>query len=352
MTGIAPILLGWYDRYGRDLPWRRTRDPYLIWLSEVILQQTRVAQGRACYERFAVRYPDVVSLAAASEDDVLLLWQGLGYYSRARNLLAAAREVTERFDGRFPRSAAGLRTLSGVGEYTAAAVASAAFGEPEAAVDGNVSRVLARLYDLTEPVDTSAGHRLVAALARAELDPRRPGDCNQALMDFGALLCTPAAPRCDACPLAERCLARAAGTVAERPVKRGRTVVRERWFHYLHLHCGGDTFLRRREECDIWRGLYEFPMIETDGPVDFAAVAATPGFRSWFGAAGWRVVGSVVLPPHRLTHRVIHAAVHRLEPGNSFVPPEGWLRLPSGRLGEYAVPRLLERYLDAEDPCR
>lgn len=348
MTGIAPILLDWYDRCGRDLPWRRTRDPYLIWLSEVILQQTRVAQGRAYYERFAARFPDVASLAAASEDEVLLLWQGLGYYSRALNLRAAACEVVERFGGRFPRSAAELRTLRGVGEYTAAAVASAAFGEPEAAVDGNVYRVLARLFDLDEPIDTAAGRRLFAELAREGLDPLRPGDCNQALMDFGALVCTPASPRCDDCPLAGRCLSRAAGSVAERPVKRGRTAVRERWFHYLHLRCGDDTFLCRRDGRDIWQGLYEFPMIETGGPADFAAVAATERFREWFAGRRWRFDGSVVLPPHRLSHRLLHATVHRLGTGTSFPSPEGWLRVPVDRIGDRAVPRLLERYLEAE----
>ena len=222
MSDIAPILLDWYARCGRDLPWRRTRDPYLVWLSEVILQQTRVAQGRDYYLRFAERFPDVRSLAAAGQDEVMKLWQGLGYYSRARNLHAAARQIVAESGGVFPRAYADVRSLRGVGEYTAAAICSAAYDEPVAAVDGNVYRVLARLFDIAEPIDTTAGRRLFAELAAAQLDTRRAGRYNQAVMDFGALQCTPAAPRCDNCPLAARCLALAAGTVGERPVKRGR----------------------------------------------------------------------------------------------------------------------------------
>lgn len=235
---IADILLDWYSREGRDLPWRRTRDPYRIWLSEVILQQTRVAQGTEYYLRFVGRFPDVRSLAAASEDEVLKLWQGLGYYSRARNLHAAARQVVDDFGGRFPTTFAGVRSLRGVGDYTAAAVCSAAYSLPYAAVDGNVYRVLSRLFDIAEPIDTASGRRLFAELARSQLDERDPGRYNQAIMDFGALRCTPSPPRCGECPFGDRCLALAAGTVVSRPVKQGRTQVRDRWFHYLHITSG------------------------------------------------------------------------------------------------------------------
>ena len=204
---IADILLDWYSREGRDLPWRRTRDPYRIWLSEVILQQTRVAQGTEYYLRFVGRFPDVRSLASASEDEVLKLWQGLGYYSRARNLHAAARQVVDDFGGRFPTTFAGVRSLRGVGDYTAAAVCSAAYSLPYAAVDGNVYRVLSRLFDIAEPIDTASGRRLFAELARSQLDERDPGRYNQAIMDFGALRCTPSPPRCGECPFGDRCLA-------------------------------------------------------------------------------------------------------------------------------------------------
>lgn len=280
MNRIAEILLDWYAREGRDLPWRRTRDPYRIWLSEVILQQTRVAQGMEYYLRFTERFPDVASLAAAPEDEVLKLWQGLGYYSRARNLRAAAREVVERFGGVFPRS----------------------------------------------------------------LDAAHPGRYNQAIMDFGAIQCTPASPRCEACPLSESCLALAAGTVADRPVKRGKTRVRDRWFNYLHVASGDRVLLHRREGRDIWQGLYEFPLIETDAPVEFPDLAALPQFRRLLGDGPWHLVRSVSLPRHQLSHQRLHAVVHRIETP-AFTPAAAAMAVPADSLGDYAVPRLVDRYL-------
>ena len=344
MNRIAPILLDWYARSGRDLPWRRTRDPYRIWLSEVILQVTRVGQGLGYYLRFTERFPDVCSLAAASEDEILKLWQGLGYYSRARNLHAAAREIVGRFGGEFPAEPDALRSLPGVGDYTAAAVASMAFGLPYAVLDGNVFRVLARLFDVEVPVDTGAGRRICVELAQSLLDTERPGTYNQALMDFGALLCTPAQPRCGECPLAGCCLALAAGTVALRPVKQGRTKVRERWFHYLHISCEGRTLLCRRAGRDIWQGLYEFPLLETEGPADFPALAARPDFRELLGDAEWRLVGTVVMPRHQLSHQTIHATVYRIETP-SLSAAAAALAVDTAAVGDYAVPRLLERYL-------
>lgn len=345
MSAVSDILLAWYAREGRDLPWRRTRDPYRIWLSEVILQQTRVAQGMAYYERFTERYPDIASLAAAPEDEVLKLWQGLGYYSRARNLLAAAREVVDRFGGRFPRTLEEVRSLRGVGDYTAAAICSAAYDEPCAVVDGNVYRLLARLFDLDLPIDTTAGRRAFAALAREQLDPRQPGRYNQAIMDFGALQCTPLSPRCDGCPLAGRCLALAAGTVAARPVKQGRTLVRDRWFHYLHLTSGDRTLLRRREERDIWQGLYEFPMIETPAAADLPDLVGDPRFAALTGDAAWHLVHTVTLPVHQLSHQRIRARVYRIETP-VLTPAAAALAVPTSTLGDYAVPRLLDRYLE------
>lgn len=345
MESIAPLLFDWYALHGRDLPWRRTHDPYLIWLSEVILQQTRVAQGMEYYLGFAARWPDAESLAAASEDEVLRVWQGLGYYGRARRLHAAAREVVTRFGGRFPTSFDALRSLPGVGDYTAAAVASIAGGEPCAAVDGNVQRVLARLFDLDVAPDTAVGRRTFATLAQEQLDARRPGTYNQAIMDFGALQCTPAAPRCDDCPFADRCLARAAGTVAQRPVKRLRKVPRERWFHYLHVVCGGVTLLHRRGEGDIWQGLYEFPLIEAGRELGLDELAAADLFRHLPGSAPWRLVATTSMPKHQLTHQTLRSLFFRIE--LDAWPPLGpeWVRVPVGGLGDYAVPRLIENYL-------
>ncbi len=344
MTRISDMLLEWYARCGRDLPWRRTRDPYRIWLSEVILQQTRVAQGMDYYLRFVGRFPDAGALAAASEDEVLKLWQGLGYYSRARNLHAAARQIVGTFGGEFPRTQEAVRQLRGVGDYTAAAICSIAFDQPCAVVDGNVYRVLARLFDLDTPIDTTAGRRAFAELAQSQLDAVRPGLYNQAIMDFGAMQCTPGQPDCAACPLSGKCLALAAGTVAARPVKQGRTKVRDRWFHYLHITCGDRVPLCRRGGGDIWQGLYEFPMIETPAAADFGDVVRTESFRRWLGDEKWTLVRTVAMPRHQLSHQRLHAVFYRIETP-ALTPEAAVAAVPQQSLGDYAVPRLVERYL-------
>lgn len=345
MEPVSDILLSWFAREGRDLPWRRTRDPYRIWLSEVILQQTRVAQGLEYYLRFTERFPDIAALAAAPEDEVLKLWQGLGYYSRARNLHAAARQVMSRFGGVFPATYGEVRALPGVGDYTAAAVCSIVYDAPCAVLDGNVYRVLARLFDIGIPIDTTAGKRTFAELAQLQLDTSRPGLYNQAIMDFGALQCTPAQPRCGDCPLAGRCLALAAGTVGVRPVKQGRAKVRDRWFNYLHVTCGGQTLLHRRGGGDIWQGLYEFPLIETDKAADFAELAATAAFRELLGNGRWHLRRSVTMPGHQLSHQLLHqllhAVFHRIECDAMPAFPS----VETAALGGYALPRLIDRYL-------
>ena len=346
MSEIADRLIAWYATDGRDLPWRRTRDPYRIWLSEVILQQTRIAQGLDYYLRFVERFPNVEMLAAASEDEVLKLWQGLGYYSRARNLHAAARQIVARHGGRFPTDYAAVRALRGVGDYTAAAVCSFACDAPLAVVDGNVFRVLSRLFDVDLPIDTGEGRRAFAELAAGQLDVRRPSLYNQAIMDFGALRCTPANPCCDGCPLEDRCLARAAGTVARRPVKAGRTQVRPRHFNYLHLECDGCFALLRRPQGDIWQGLYDLPLIESVRPLDFTELIATDDFHRLLGAVPYRLLESVRMPEHRLSHRTLYAVYHRLALDRWPAAAAGWRIVGLGESGEYAVPRLLERYFE------
>ncbi|MEG1864463.1 MAG: A/G-specific adenine glycosylase [Alistipes sp.] len=344
MTEIAPILCQWYASQGRDLPWRQTRDPYRIWLSEVILQQTRVAQGTAYYLCFTERFFDVQSLAAATEDEVLKLWQGLGYYSRARNLHAAAKQIVEQFGGVFPRNFEDVRSLRGVGDYTAAAVCSLSYDDPCAVLDGNVYRVLSRVFDVELPIDTLAGKRAFAELAQSQLDVSRPSVYNQAIMDFGALQCVPVAPRCEVCPLASCCLALAAGTVAMRPVKQATTKVRERWFNYLHITSGDRLLLHRRAEGDIWQGLYEFPLIETPAPFDFAQLSDLMPFREVLGDSPWHLVRSVESPRHQLTHQTLHAVFHQIESSALTASTEN-LIIPIATLGDYAVPRLIERYL-------
>ncbi len=337
---ISATLIEWYAAHRRELPWRETADPYLIWISEVILQQTRVAQGTDYYLRFTGRFPDVRTLAAASPDEVLRHWQGLGYYSRARNLHAAARQVAERFGGIFPATYEEVRGLPGIGDYTAAAVCSIARGLPHAAVDGNVYRVLARLFDIDLPVNSGPGQRYFAQLAAALLDVRRPGTHNQAMMEFGALQCVPRSPDCAACPLAGRCLALAHGRVASLPAKIRRQTTKARYFNYLDLRCGGRTALVRRTGDDIWKGLYEYPLIETESPAGFAELQQTEGFRTLVDG-NFNLAESVTMPAHALSHRVIHARFHRIETDRL---PATCIPVAIRDLDGYPVSRLTELY--------
>ena len=255
MNIFAITLLKWFREHGRDLPWRQTRDPYAIWLSEVILQQTQVKQGCDYWLRFMRRWPTVADLAAATEDEVLRQWQGLGYYSRARNLHAAAKQVLAR--GGFPTTIEGLRQLKGVGDYTAAAIGSIAFDLPVAVVDGNVYRVLARHYGIATPINTTEGKHEFTALAQSLLPEAEASAYNQAIMDFGATQCTPQSPDCDTCPLQETCAAFREGRIGELPVKRRTLKVKERHLIYVYVRCNGYTAIHRRPAGDIWQGLYE-----------------------------------------------------------------------------------------------
>lgn len=348
MSEISAPLLNWYTIHKRPLPWRETRDPYKIWVSEIILQQTRIAQGMDYYLRFIDRFPDVLSLARASEDEVLKYWQGLGYYSRARNLLAAARTIQETYNGSFPTSYQEVRALKGVGDYTAAAICSIAYALPVAAVDGNVYRVLARIFNIDLPIDSAAGKRYFSKLAAAQLDERHPGEYNQAIMDFGALQCTPGTPDCSVCPLEDKCLALARGRIAELPVKKGRTAVRDRYFYYFHILCEGRTWMHRREGKDIWLGLYEFPLIETDGPIAPDDLQNHPGYRSLFGGAGKPEILSV-FPEirHILSHQVLHIRFLTVAIPHPGMGLNNYTSLALQDIPHLATPRPIEAFLKA-----
>jgi len=261
---FALALLSWYPRHRRDLPWRHTRDPYAIWLSEVILQQTRVAQGLPYYLDFLTSYPTVHDLAAAPEQEVLRHWQGLGYYSRARNMHHTAQQVVREFGGQFPGTYADLRQLKGVGPYTAAAIASFAFDEAVAVLDGNVFRVLARVFGLHSDIAAPSSRKEFQALADQHLPPAHAAEFNQAIMEFGALQCTPVKPDCLFCPLQSQCWAFQHGQVALLPVKSKAKASRTRYFHYLVLRHGEQLYLKERLAGDIWQGLYDFALAETD----------------------------------------------------------------------------------------
>lgn len=262
-------ILEWYAANQRQLPWREGNDPYRVWLSEIILQQTRVAQGTPYFEKFVEKYPSVEDLAAASEDEVLRLWQGLGYYSRARNLHKCAKTIVEEYSGKFPGNYEQLLTLPGVGPYTAAAIASIGFGEPIPVVDGNVYRVLARAFNLEIDIAQGAAFKDFFELAGKLIDRNHPGQFNQGLMELGALVCTPANPACDECCISDICLAKKLQKQDTLPIKTKKTKKRNRYFTYLVLQMGNKIALRQRAEKDIWQGLHEFYLIETDTQVGF-----------------------------------------------------------------------------------
>ncbi len=320
---FTTTILQWFREYGRALPWRETKDAYAIWLSEIILQQTRIEQGRPYWERFMRRWPTVELLAAASEDEVLREWQGLGYYSRARNLHKAARQVVEM--GGFPQTLEDIKRLKGVGDYTAAAIGSIAFGLPAAVVDGNVYRVLARHYGIATPINTTEGKREFAALAQELLPKNEASAYNQGIMDFGAMQCTPQSPQCMLCPLQETCVALREGRVNELPVKQKTLKVKERRLTYIYIRYNGMTAIHRRGEGDIWQGLYE-PWLVDEIP------------------EGARLMRKDV--KHVLTHRVIYADFWLWEPDEQPALPEDYSWIREEEWDDYGVPRLVEIMLN------
>lgn len=345
---ISILLRKWYENNKRDLPWRETRDPYRIWISEIILQQTRVNQGYDYFLRFIRQFPDVQSLASASEQSVLKQWQGLGYYSRARNLHAAAKQIQNHFNGIFPDQYEQVLSLKGIGEYTAAAIMSIAHNQPFAVVDGNVNRVVARLFKVEEPINSTKGKKIIAEIAQSLIDEQQPGIHNQAMMDFGALICTPQRPKCTECPLQEHCWSFADSTVSTYPVKLRSKKVRDRYFNYFHIIHGNNTFLHKRTDADIWKNLYEFPLIETDEKTSLADIADTELFKEWF-----RVNGPVEFSHksgirHVLSHQNIHAEFYRVDIHKSACIsfPTDYIRIPIDKIGDYPVSQLIHKYLE------
>lgn len=328
-NSFTSTLLKWFSENGRQLPWRETRDPYAIWLSEIILQQTRIQQGMAYWERFMQRWPRVEDLARATEDEVLRMWQGLGYYSRARNLHTAARQILAL--GHFPCTLDEIKALKGVGDYTAAAIGSIAFDLPAAVVDGNVYRVLARHFGIDTPINTTEGKHTFTALAQELLPPKQASAFNQAMMDFGAIQCTPQSPRCLLCPLQETCVALREGRVETLPVKLKKLQVKTRRLTYVYIRCQGMTAIRRRGEGDIWQGLWE-PLLFEDTPL--------PPF-----------CGKLTLlrkgVKHVLTHRILLADFYLLECDERPSLPSDYVWIGEQDIENYGVPRLVELLLEA-----
>ena len=337
---------GWYNDFGRTLPWRGIDDPYRIWLSEIILQQTRIEQGRDYYLRFIERFPTVADLAAATEEQVLRLWQGLGYYSRARNLHAGARYIMEECGGRFPDTYEGILKIKGVGRYTAAAIASFAFRLPHPVIDGNVYRFVSRLRGITTPIATDAAYREFEAVLMQLIDHDRPDRFNAALMDFGSLQCRPQ-PDCSQCPFADECEALRTNRVALLPVKATKAKPKERWFYYLDLHIGASRLIQQRTGKDIWKGLWEFPLLETDHELNLEELhAAAKEYLTHIFQ--FSIFNFQLSPPfiHQLTHRTIHARFLSAElPATPAALPENTRLVTPAELEKLPVSRVIDKYL-------
>lgn len=340
---FARLLIEWYHEHKRDLPWRNTNDPYLIWISEIILQQTRVAQGYAYYQRFIERFPNLESLAASEENEVLKYWQGLGYYSRARNLHQAAISV----NGVFPVKYEDILKLKGVGTYTAAAICSFAYNQPHAVVDGNVYRVLSRFFGVNEPIDSGKGKKMFASLAHDLLDKVQPALYNQAIMDFGALQCTPLSPDCTVCPFKNRCFAFNHNMVSSLPIKQNKTKTSERFFYYLLIRDNGNIYLNKRTENDIWKNLYELPLIESNTALAVDDFIRKQEFASIFKENSVVNVRLLNKTKHVLSHRIIYADFYELEAQDikmDFLSK--YTRLNMVDLELYPVSRLMHNFFE------
>jgi A/G-specific adenine glycosylase len=342
---FTKTLLIWNERDNfRSMPWKGETDPYKIWLSEIILQQTRVEQGLDYYNRFVQAFPTVKKLAAAPEQTVFKLWEGLGYYTRCKNLIAAAVHISTVLKGKFPETYEEIIQLKGVGPYTAAAIASFAFNLPHAVVDGNVFRVLSRFFGIATPIDSTAGKKEFALLAQQLLDKKQPGRYNQALMDFGATVCKPAQPACTSCPLAKNCLAFAGNMVGSLPVKTKKIVKKSRWFYYLLVNYKGQLYVRRRGAGDIWENLYEFVLVENDGPLTLEALVKTPAFTSILGNITYTM--GHVSPLHRqqLTHQTIQGHFISLVIAAPLAAT-GYELVSDKKMRKLAFPKFITHYL-------
>jgi len=338
------ILIDWYEDHKRDLPWRHTTDPYKIWLSEIILQQTRVVQGMSYYEAFVSNYPTVADLAKATQDEVLTLWKGLGYYSRARNLHYTAQYIMEHHDGVFPTAYKDILALKGIGKYTAAAISSFAYKGVYPVVDGNVLRVITRLYGITDAIDAPATIKRIYEISDALIDGDRPDQYNQAIMEFGAMQCTAKSPNCMYCPFAEVCEARAQGLIDQIPYKAKKVKRSSRYFHYLIVEDGEQTIVQRREKKDIWQGLYQFPLIETDSDdilkmehiVDQADIKVRDS----------ELLEISEVSSQKLTHRDVYARFYHLAVSDiQSVIKNGYLLVDQKKVSNFALPKVIDAYL-------
>jgi A/G-specific adenine glycosylase len=348
MKHFSDKIITWYQLHKRDLPWRNTNDAYLIWLSEIILQQTRVDQGMAYYHAFAKEFPTVKHLAKADNDKVMKLWQGLGYYSRARNLHATAQLIAKDYKGVFPNEYETILSLKGVGEYTAAAIASFAFHKKHAVVDGNVYRVLSRIFGIETPIDSSLGKKEFYKLANELISSKAPALHNQAIMEFGALQCKPVNPDCEVCPFYTTCYAFAKQQVGELPVKEKKTKVRNRYFNYIVLNYKETTLIKKRVEKDIWTNLHDFPLIETTKELTEEDFLKSKEWNAFIGKTKYSILRISSNYKHILSHQKITARFFEIDctqPFSKLLLATG-IKINKKDIHHYAVPRLIENYLE------
>lgn len=336
---FTETVLTWYETHKRDLPWRNISDPYRIWVSEIILQQTRIVQGYDYYMRFIKAFPTITALANATEDEVLKLWQGLGYYSRARNMHAAAKQIVEL--GHFPNTYKEILKLKGVGEYTAAAISSFAYHLPHAVVDGNVYRVLSRYFGIKTPIDTPQGKRMFAELASELLPANNVADYNQALMDFGATQCTPSAPQCEECPLNNSCSALQTNEISVLPVKQHKVKVRQRYFVFIKIKVNGNVWIQRRNRNDIWKGLYQFHLQEYDNSPSMLDIQEDAFIKSLAAKGVWHALKLGI--KHVLTHQVIYADFYECTVPFHLPTPQGYISVSEDEMSRYAFPQLFHK---------
>ncbi|MDC1261092.1 A/G-specific adenine glycosylase [Polaribacter sp.] len=338
---FSNTLTHWYLQNKRELPWRKSRDPYFIWLSEVMLQQTRVAQGLSYYLKFTTTFPTVFDLAKADESIVLKMWQGLGYYSRARNLHAAAKHIAFELNGEFPTSYLEIIKLKGIGDYTASAIASICFDEPTAVVDGNVYRVLSRYFGIYTSTNSPSGIKEFKALAQSLIDVSQPGNFNQAIMDFGALHCKPQNPLCESCPFADRCVAFEKKLTKVLPIKDKKIKVKKRYFNFLVIQTVDDkTILSERKGNGIWQGLYQFPLIETTQNISGEALISNEEFISLFPEKSSILLFNKKEIVHKLSHQHLYTQFWIVRPKTAFEANIDWADVEN-----YPVPVLIANFL-------
>ncbi len=343
---LSKTLVKWYSHHQRNLPWRHTKDPYLIWVSEIIMQQTQVTQGLSYYLRFIETLPNIESLFQADEDQVLKLWQGLGYYSRARNMMFAAKQIMENHNGVFPNNYNDIILLKGIGKYTAAAISSFAFDLPYAVVDGNVYRVLSRYYGLDTAINTSQGQQLFAQLAQDLLDINQPATYNNAIMEFGALQCKSAKPNCEECPLVGSCVAFSSQKVKELPKKERKLKIRDRYLHFFFISDGHKIMIEKREKSDIWKGLYQLPLIETTQATQEEEIIGKQEFQKIIGKQTFHING-IQKTAHKLTHQNLHISFYHIKTPQLI--NNDYLLIEESHYSDYAYPQPIQKYLESRD---